>query len=216
MMPVTITPSEGLSLSMLASLALFALVSSITPGPNNLMLASSGLNFGVRRTVPHIFGISTGVSAMLILVGLGLSSVFQTWPVLYTVLKYAGGAYLLYLAWCIGTAGPVGVGEARGKPFTFLQAAAFQWINPKAWIMSIGIVATYTPQNGFYVNLLVAALVCMLVNLPSITLWAAFGSALSRVLRAPSAVRAFNVSMALLLVASLYPLAHELLMPWIS
>ncbi|QEI08088.1 LysE family translocator [Pigmentiphaga aceris] len=211
MMPVSITPSDGLSLSMIASLALFALVSSITPGPNNLMLASSGLNFGVRRTMPHIFGISLGVSAMLILVGLGLSTVFQTWPVLYTVLKYVGGAYLLYLAWCIGTAGPVGPGESRGKPFTFLQAAAFQWINPKAWIMSIGIIATYTPQNGFYVNLMVAAVVCTLVNLPSITLWAAFGSALSRVLRASAAVRAFNVSMALLLVASLYPLAQDLL-----
>lgn len=209
-MPVS--PSEGLSLGMIASLALFALVSSITPGPNNLMLASSGLNFGVRRTLPHILGISLGVAAMLVLVGLGLSTVFQTWPVLYTILKFAGGAYLLYLAYRIGTAGPVKTGESRGKPFTFLQAAAFQWINPKAWIMSIGIIATYTPQDNFYVNLAVAALVCTLVNLPSITLWAAFGSALSHVLRAPRAVRAFNVSMALLLVASLYPLGHELLM----
>lgn len=210
MMPAPLTPSDGLSLGMIASLALFALVSSITPGPNNLMLASSGLNFGVRRTLPHIFGISLGVAAMLVLVGLGLSTMFQRWPLLYTALKYAGGVYLLYLAYKIGTAGPVRPGETRGKPFTFLQAAAFQWVNPKAWIMSIGIVATYTPQDNFYVNLAVAALVCMVVNLPSITLWAAFGSALSRVLRAPAAVRAFNISMALLLVASLYPLGHEL------
>lgn len=212
MMPASLLPSDGLSLGMIASLALFALVSSITPGPNNLMLTSSGLNFGLRRTVPHIFGISIGVAVMLVLVGLGLSTVFQAWPVLYTVLKFAGGAYLLYLAWCIGTAGPIGPGESRGKPFTFLQAAAFQWVNPKAWIMSIGIIATYTPQDGFYVNLLVAALVCTVVNLPSITLWAAFGSALAKILRAPRAVRVFNVFMALLLVASLYPLGHELLL----
>jgi threonine/homoserine/homoserine lactone efflux protein len=210
MMSSPLSPADTLSLGMVASLALFALVSSITPGPNNLMLASSGLNFGVRRTLPHIFGISIGVAAMLVLVGLGLSTLFVRWPVLYTVLKYAGGAYLLYLAYRIGTAGPVRPGESRGKPFTFLQAAAFQWVNPKAWIMSIGIIATYTPQQNFHLNLAVAAVVCMLVNLPSITLWAAFGSALSRVLRAPAAVRTFNLFMALLLVASLYPLAEEL------
>lgn len=211
MMHTPLTPNDGLSLGMVASLALFALVSSITPGPNNLMLASSGLNFGIRRTLPHILGISIGVAAMLVVVGLGLGSAFQTWPLLYTLLKYAGGAYLLYLAYRIGTAGPVRPGERRGKPFTFLQAAAFQWVNPKAWIMSIGIIATYTPQDNFYVNLAVAALVCTAVNLPSITLWAAFGSALSTVLRAPGAVRMFNVSMALLLVASLYPLGEELM-----
>ncbi len=199
------------SLSLLGPLALFALVSSITPGPNNVMLASSGLNFGFRRSVPHLLGVNLGFTLMIFLVGVGLGSVFQQTPVLYTVLKYAGAAYLLYLAWKIANSGPMDEGEARGKPFTFLQAAAFQWVNPKAWVMAVGVVATYTPQNGFFANLVIATLVCGIVNLPSIGIWVTFGTALRRVLHRPAAIRAFNVGMALLLVASLYPVALELL-----
>ncbi|WP_373981163.1 LysE family translocator [Achromobacter sp. JD417] len=199
------------SLSLLGPLALFALVSSITPGPNNVMLASSGLNFGFRRSVPHLLGVNLGFTLMIFLVGVGLGSVFQQTPALYTVLKYAGAAYLLYLAWKIANSGPLDEGEARGKPFTFLQAAAFQWVNPKAWVMAVGVVATYTPQNGFFANLVIATLVCGVVNLPSIGIWVTFGTALRRVLHRPAAIRAFNVGMALLLVASLYPVALELL-----
>ncbi len=199
------------SLSLLGPLALFALVSSITPGPNNVMLASSGLNFGFRRSVPHLLGVNLGFTLMIFLVGVGLGSVFQQTPALYTVLKYAGAAYLLYLAWKIANSGPLDEGEARGKPFTFLQAAAFQWVNPKAWVMAVGVVATYTPQNGFFANLVIATLVCGIVNLPSIGIWVTFGTALRHVLHRPAAIRAFNVGMALLLVASLYPVALELL-----
>ena len=199
------------SLSLLGPLALFALVSSITPGPNNVMLASSGLNFGFRRSLPHLLGVNLGFSLMIFLVGIGLGSVFQQTPGLYTVLKYAGAAYLLYLAWKIANSGPMEEGETRGKPFTFLQAAAFQWINPKAWVMAVGVVATYTPQNGFFANLVIATLVCGIVNLPSIGIWVTFGTALRRVLHRPAAIRAFNIGMALLLVASLYPVALELL-----
>jgi len=199
------------SISLLGPLALFALVSSITPGPNNVMLASSGLNFGFRRSVPHLLGVNLGFTLMIFLVGVGLGSVFQQTPALYTVLKYAGAAYLLYLAWKIANSGPLDEGEARGKPFTFLQAAAFQWVNPKAWVMAVGVVATYTPQNGFFANLVIATLVCGIVNLPSIGIWVTFGTALRRVLHWPAAIRAFNVGMALLLVASLYPVALELL-----
>ena len=199
------------SLSLLGPLALFALVSSITPGPNNVMLASSGLNFGFRRSVPHLLGVNLGFTLMIFLVGVGLGSVFQQTPALYTVLKYAGAAYLLYLAWKIANSGPLDEGEARGKPFTFLQAAAFQWVNPKARVMAVGVVATYTPQNGFFANLVIATLVCGIVNLPSIGIWVTFGTALRRVLHRPAAIRAFNVGMALLLVASLYPVALELL-----
>jgi len=199
------------SLSLLGPLALFALVSSITPGPNNVMLASSGLNFGFRRSLPHLLGVNLGFSLMIFLVGIGLGSVFQQTPALYTVLKYAGAAYLLYLAWKIANSGPMEEGEARGKPFTFLQAAAFQWVNPKAWVMAVGVVATYTPQNGFFANLVIATLVCGIINLPSIGIWVTFGTALRRVLHKPAAIRAFNIGMALLLVASLYPVALELL-----
>ncbi|SEJ49388.1 MULTISPECIES: LysE family translocator [unclassified Achromobacter] len=199
------------SLSLLGPLALFALVSSITPGPNNVMLASSGLNFGFRRSLPHLLGVNLGFTLMIFLVGIGLGSVFQQTPALYSVLKYAGAAYLLYLAWKIANSGPLDEGEARGKPFTFLQAAAFQWVNPKAWVMAVGVVATYTPQNGFFANLVIATVVCGIVNLPSIGIWVTFGTALRRVLHRPAAIRAFNVGMALLLVASLYPVVLELL-----
>ncbi len=199
------------SLSLLGPLALFALVSSITPGPNNVMLAASGLNFGFRRSMPHLLGVNLGFTLMIFLVGIGLGSVFQQAPMLYTVLKYVGAAYLLYLAWKIANSGGVEEGEARGKPMTFLQAAAFQWVNPKAWVMAVGIIATYTPQAGFFANLVIATLVCGLVNLPSIGIWVTFGTALRRVLHKPWAIRAFNITMALLLVASLYPVALEAL-----
>ncbi|MCH4579552.1 LysE family translocator [Achromobacter xylosoxidans] len=199
------------SLSLLGPLALFALVSSITPGPNNVMLAASGLNFGFRRSMPHLLGVNLGFTLMIFLVGIGLGSVFQQAPVLYTVLKYVGAAYLLYLAWKIANSGGVEEGAVRGKPMTFLQAAAFQWVNPKAWVMAVGIIATYTPQAGFFANLVIATLVCGLVNLPSIGIWVTFGTALRRVLHKPWAIRAFNITMALLLVASLYPVALEAL-----
>jgi threonine/homoserine/homoserine lactone efflux protein len=198
-----------LSGALLGPLALFALVSSITPGPNNIMLASSGLNFGFRRSMPHMLGVNLGFSFMILLVGAGLGAVFHTMPLLYTVLKYAGAAYLLYLAWKIATAGEIREGDRRPRPFTFLQAAAFQWVNPKAWVMVVGVAATYIPQSGFFMNLLVATVVCGIVNLPSISLWVTFGSALRRVLKRPAAVRAFNITMAVLLVASLYPIALD-------
>ncbi|KOF55202.1 MULTISPECIES: LysE family translocator [unclassified Achromobacter] len=208
--PLALSDVPLASASLLGPLALFALVSSITPGPNNVMLASSGLNFGFRRTVPHLLGVTLGFAFMIFLVGLGLGSVFQRIPALYTVLKYAGALYLLYLAWKIANAGAMEDGTVRGKPFTFLQAAAFQWVNPKAWVMAVGVVATYTPQAGFFANLVLATVVCGIVNLPSVGIWVAFGTALRRLLHKAWAVRAFNVTMALLLVASLYPVALDL------
>ncbi|RIQ60028.1 LysE family translocator [Bordetella avium] len=200
-----------LSLSLLGPLALFALVSSITPGPNNVMLASSGLTFGFRRTMPHMLGVTIGFSVMILLVGLGLGSLFGQFPWLYTVLKYGGVAYLIYLAWKIANSGPMEDGSARATPMTFMQAALFQWVNPKAWVMTVGVVATYTPQQGFVANLLVATLVSGLINFPSLSVWVSFGMALRRILHRPGAIRAFNISMAILLVLSLYPIALELL-----
>jgi threonine/homoserine/homoserine lactone efflux protein len=199
-----------LSANLLGPVALFSLVSSITPGPNNIMLASSGLNFGFRRTVPHMLGVNIGFSLMILLVGAGLGAVFHNSPLLYTLLKYGGAAYLLYLAWKIATAGEIREGNRRAQPFTFLQAAAFQWINPKAWVMVVGLAATYIPESGFFMNLLVATIVCGVVNLPSIGIWVTFGTALRRVLHKPGVVRAFNLTMAGLLVVSLYPVAQDL------
>src|SRR5690606_29792151 len=186
-----------------------ALVTSITPGPNNIMLASSGLTFGFRRTVPHMLGVNLGFTFMLVLVGRGLDTVFHQLPWLYTTLKYVGAAYLLYLAWKIAQSGPLEGGQQRSRPFSFCQAALFQWVNPKAWVMAVGIIVTYTPQTGFYWNLMIAALVCCLVNLPSLSVWVAFGTALQKVLHRPQAIRAFNISMAVLLVISLYPIVQD-------
>ncbi|MFA4914692.1 MAG: LysE family translocator [Comamonadaceae bacterium] len=192
-------------------LALFAFVSSVTPGPNNVMLTASGATFGYRKSLPHMLGISLGASLLLLFVGLGLGAVFERIPMLYTVLKYVGAVYLLYLAWRIANAGRIQGGSGRARPFTFFQAAAFQWVNPKAWIMAIGIVATYTPHDGFFANLILACLVLMIVNFPAISVWTLFGSALSRVLKSEAAITRFNVCMALLLVVSLYPVAQELM-----
>ncbi|MCC2596525.1 LysE family translocator [Pusillimonas sp. MFBS29] len=190
--------------SLLLSLAVFTFVNSITPGPNNVMLTASGSTFGYRRSLPHMLGITIGVVIMLLLVGAGLGTVFETFPMFYTALKYVGALYLLYLAWCIARAGAIDSGQARGKPFTFMQAAAFQWVNPKAWIMAVGIVAAYMPQENFYWNLLLGALVVSLVNFPSISAWTLFGSGVRRLLHRPESVQRFNIIMAILLMASLY------------
>ncbi|MCI1230156.1 MAG: LysE family translocator, partial [Kerstersia gyiorum] len=128
--------------ALAGSLALFMFASSITPGPNNVMLAASGLNFGFRRSIPHMLGISLGMMSMLILVGAGMGSVFLRFPWFYDVLRYAGAAYLLYLAWRIATAGGMDDADQRGRPMTLLEALLFQWVNPKAWIMVVGAIAT--------------------------------------------------------------------------
>jgi len=186
--------------------ASFAFASSITPGPNNTMLLASGVNHGFRRTVPHIAGISLGCMAMLILVGLGLGEVFAAVPFIYGALRCAGAAYLLWLAWNIAQAGPMADRKASVRPMTFWQAVAFQWINPKAWIMVVGAVSTYAPRDGFGQNVVVLALLLGLVNTPSICVWAGCGTALRPFLSHPVRVRVFNVMMALLLVLSLLPI----------
>ena len=185
----------------------FAFVSSITPGPNNTMLLASGANYGFRRTVPHIAGISLGCVFMLLLVGFGLGQAFAAVPWLYRVLRWVGAAYLLWLAWRIATAGTMKDGAAGGgRPLTFWQAAAFQWVNPKAWVMVVGAASTYAPREDFGRGVVVLALLLGLVNVPSICVWAGFGTALRPWLSQPRRARAFNVIMALLLVLSLLPM----------
>jgi len=196
---------------LLLAFVAFAFVTSVTPGPNNMMLLASGVNFGLRRSVPHMLGISLGFMVLVMCVGFGLGQVFEQVPALYSVLRYLGAAYLLYLAWKIaGSGAPDGNGSETGKPFTFLQAAAFQWVNPKAWVMAIGAITTYTPQDNFLINVLLIAGLFALVNCPSVGLWTVAGSLLRNWLRNPRVLRAFNIGMALLLVASLYPIFADL------
>lgn len=192
-------------LDIFLALLAFAFVSSITPGPNNLMLLASGVNFGFRRTIPHMLGIGLGFTAMVALVGLGLAGLFLAWPPAQRILQVVSVAYLLWLAWKIARAAPPpGAPAANGTPITFLQAAAFQWVNPKAWTMALGAITLYAPGQELAAVLSVAA-VFGLVNLPCVSSWALLGTQLRRFLGAPGRQRAFNIFMALLLVASLWP-----------
>lgn len=198
-------------LSALPAGILFALVTTITPGPNNTMLLASGVNFGFRRTLPHILGISAGVVLLMLSVGFGLGEAFRRFPMLYSVLEVASIAYLLYLAWKIGTSGEIQVRKGERRPMRFHEAIAFQWINPKAWMMVLTAATTIRLSADFGVNAAIMASVFYVIGLPCICLWAAFGTALRRFLADPRRLRAFNVVMALLLVASMYPAALHLL-----
>jgi threonine/homoserine/homoserine lactone efflux protein len=194
---------------LLLAFVLFAFATAGTPGPNNMMLLASGANFGFRRTILHILGISAGLGVMVVAMGWGLSGVFRAFPLLHEILKWVGAAYMLWLAWKIGTATGINDKSAGGRPMTFLEAAGFQWLNPKAWAMALGAATTYTPEGGGAHVVLLLAGTFMLVGAPCSAAWAGFGQGMRRFLDKPSALRAFNVTMALLLVASLYPLVVE-------
>lgn len=194
-----------MSLDLLLALVGFAFVSSITPGPNNLMLMASGANFGFRRTLPHMLGISIGHSFQVTMIGLGLGQLFQLYPTAKLILQVASSAYLLWLAWKIANAAPPKDGEVKGKPLTFLQAAAFQWVNPKAWYMGIYAITNYTPEGQIWLGALTVAVVFACTNFPSIMVWTTIGTQVKRLLSRPALLRAFNWTMAGLLVLTLYP-----------
>lgn len=189
---------------LLTALAIFAFAGSATPGPNNLMLMASGANFGFWRTLPHMLGVALGFMVMITLVGVGLTSVFDAVPASYTVLKVLSILYLLYLAWKIANAAPASERTGDAAPLTFVQAALFQWVNPKAWAMALTAVTAYAPSHDLLAVLIVAA-VFGLVTVPVVTSWTALGEQMKRVLTNARRLRVFNVTMALLLVLSLYP-----------
>lgn len=189
---------------ILSALAAFAFVSSITPGPNNLMLMASGANFGFRRTIPHLLGVGVGFVFMIVLVGLGLVRVFDTYPQSYQLLKWFSVIYLLYLSWKIATAAPPSRQASVGNPFTFLQAALFQWVNPKAWAMALTAISVYAPTQSVE-SVLFVALVFGAINLPSVSSWTLLGQQMQHFLNGARQLRVFNFSMAILLLATLYP-----------
>ncbi len=197
-----------LTAELFTALIAFAFVSSITPGPNNLMLMTSGTNFGFVRSIPHMLGVSVGFTLMIVLVGAGLAKIFELYPVAHLILKYASCAYLLWLAWKIATSPPPGSKagvEASAKPMTFIQAALFQWVNPKAWTMALTAVSAYTLPADPFVSLLIVAGVFGAINLPTVSSWTLLGMQLRRFLSDPLKLRIFNVTMAVTLVATLYP-----------
>ena len=194
-----------MSQPLFIAFVMFAAVMFFTPGPNNIMLLSSGLNFGFRHSLPHIAGVAIGFAFMVAAVGLGLGAIFIAFPVLQTALKYAGAAYLIYLAAVIAMSDPDTpwlVGQSR--PMTFWGAALFQWVNAKGWVMVIGTITAYAGIAGFPWNIAIQTALSLLLGVLSCATWTLFGSSLRPLLTSTRAVRAFNIVMAILLLASLY------------
>ena len=187
-------------------MAVFAFVTSVTPGPNNMMLLASGVNFGLRATLPHMMGISCGHFIMLIAVGSGLGELFIRVPALYPVMQVLGMVYMVYLAWgIVRSRAPSAQDEANqgANPLRFWGAAAFQWVNPKAWVMTLGFFSNYLPQESGVVDVASAALLFSLINFPSIAVWAVMGARVGHYLQVDLYRRIFNWTMAVLLVASM-------------
>ena len=181
-------------------LVTYLTVMSITPGPNNVMVTASGATFGYRATVPHILGIGAGAALQTALVCLGLGEIFERFPVLHTGMTWAGAAYLLYMAWRLVGAQAVS-GKTAARPITWPEAAAFQAVNPKAWVMAITTAAVFLPRQGPVVaSAALVALLFVLVNVPCVSVWALFGSAMRGLLARPGYRLAFNVTMSVLLV----------------
>ena len=199
-----------MSQPLLIAFVVFATVMFFTPGPNNIMVLSSGLTYGFRRTVPHIAGISIGFAFMVGAVGFGFETIFLAYPVLQTILKYAGAAYLIYLAAVIAMSEPVTPGQDnRRGPMTFWGAAMFQWVNVKGWVMVIGTITAYAGIASFPWNIVIQVMLSLLLGVASTSTWTLSGSSLRSFMTSPRAVRAFNAVMAVLLLASLYPVFME-------
>lgn len=195
-----------MNIDILFALLMFAFVSTITPGPNNLMLLASGANFGFQRTLPHMLGIMSGVVVMIVLLGLGAMQVFERVAWSYDLLKILCVLYMLYLASKIARSAPLSESDQTdSKPFSFVQAALFQWVNPKAWTMALTAITLYSPERSVE-SVLIIALVFGVVNLPSISVWVLAGKQLQVCLADARYLRYFNWTMAAFLLVSLYPM----------
>jgi threonine/homoserine/homoserine lactone efflux protein len=182
--------------------ATYSFVMSITPGPNNVMLTASGATFGFRKTVPHILGVSAGFSVVLLAVCAGLDALFSRWPEIQTGLRWLGAAYLIYLGWRILRSGEAKAANSR-KPLTLMEAAGFQFLNPKAWVMTLTAAAMFLPRElGLLAACAYMVAVMWIVNLPCITVWALFGSSLRGFLAKPTGRATFNIVMAVALAAT--------------
>ncbi len=195
---------------LFTGLLLFAFVASATPGPNNMMLMASGVNFGFRRSLPHMAGVTIGFGVMIVLAGLGAGQVFGRWPWLYSVLKVASVGYLLWLAWKIANSGVLTpADDTQARPMTFLEAAAFQWVNPKGWTSALSAISAYTVPDQYLATMLLVAAAFVGWSPLVVIVWTAFGVRLKALLSYPARVRTFNILMALVLVASLWPAVAE-------
>jgi threonine/homoserine/homoserine lactone efflux protein len=199
-----------MSQQLLFAFVVFAAVMFFTPGPNNVMVMSSGLTYGFRRTLPHMAGVACGFAFMVAAVGFGLGAVFIAYPILQTILKYLGAAYLVYLAVVIAMSGSIKADDGgTHKPMSFWAAALFQWVNVKGWVAVIGTITAYAAIASFPFNILIQAAISLAMGVGSTVTWTLFGSALRPLLRSERRVRAFNILMAVLLLASLFPVFME-------
>ncbi|MBD3679762.1 MAG: LysE family translocator [Rhodobacteraceae bacterium] len=183
---------------MMFNLIALAVASAWSPGPNNALVANSGATFGISRTVPHILGIALGFALMIFIVGLFLGELFQRSALLRESLRWVGAGLLLYVAWKVATSGGISLGKGEPRPFTFLEAAGFQWINPKAWAMAIAVTAQFIPAEAPMPSAMIVALIFALVGLGSATSWAVGGRAALRLLGGESQIRLFNMVMGVL------------------
>ena len=188
------------------ALFVFSLVGSITPGPNNVMLLASGANFGFRRTLPHMVGIEIGFISLLTAVGFGLGALLASFPAFHLALKFAGGLYLVYLAWKIATSSKMAQAASQVRPLAFHKAALFQWVNPKAWVLAVSAMAIYTRPDMILLSTVVVIVCFALAGIIAAPTWIGFGSALRGLLGEPRRLRWFNVSMGALLVLTLVPM----------
>ena len=196
---------------------IFGVSTGITPGPNNIMLMTSGMNFGIKRSIPHVLGICVGFPVMIILIGLGFSIVFEKFPILHEVIKIFGLVYLLYLSWLIASASPDKLESKESKPFTFLQAALFQWVNPKAWVVATSSISAYTTLEGnIYSQVLIIAIAFFFATIIATSTWLVFGKGIKQILQSAKQQRIFNISMAALLVASVFPVIQQLYQQYIG
>jgi threonine/homoserine/homoserine lactone efflux protein len=195
-----------MSLDVFLALLLFAFVSSITPGPNNLMLLASGVNFGFVRTIPHMLGVGLGFLFLLLAIGFGLGALLTAFPAAHAALKVAGGVYMLYLAWRIAMTRTMGAATGKARPMTFLEAVAFQWVNVKAWVMALTAMSLYTSARQPFTSVLLVALAFALVNVPCVSSWAGFGTAMRGFLSDPARLKWFNIAMGAALALSIVPM----------
>ena len=189
------------------AMASFAFVMAFTPGPNNVMLTASAANFGFGPSIPHMLGVTLGFVVLIAASGAGLGTLLVAAPSVQTVLKVVGAAYMLWLAWKVANAGAPGEGGGTNtRPLTFLQAAAFQWVNPKGVVIALGAIALYVSPARPIADLVILLTVFGVVTMASTITGSLFGVALGRLLQDRRRARIFNVGMALLLVASIVPM----------
>jgi threonine/homoserine/homoserine lactone efflux protein len=196
--------------TLFLALFIFAAIAAWTPGPNNTLLMASGVNHGFRQTMPLILGVAIGFPFMIGMVGIGLGKIFDVYPVLYTILKYAGAAYMLWLAYKIATSKRPEDGDLqRSPPLTFMQGSLFQWINPKGWMMALTMISSYTLPTAYWTGLATIVATALLMGFSSASGWALFGSSLRHVMNDPRYFRAINIALAASLLASIVPMLRH-------